>query len=398
MDPVRNPFAPLAGHPPPHLAGRASFLDDARVAMARALIGKPIRSQMLLGGCAVGKTALLVQIEVLARQAGHLTSRIDASAGRPLSEQLVPAIRQVLHDLAPIQPAQVKAHQALGALSAFARAARVDVGPIALGVESPVGVADSGHLDNDLADLLACVGQAARAGGAAWTLLIDDVQRLRPSDLAALLAGLHRIGREQLPVLWVGAGLPQVAALAGAAQPYAERLLCFRNLEPLRPEDARAALQLPIEVAGARISEDALDEIVRQTAGHPYILQEWGYQCWEVAQGAQITAGDARQASAQVSRRLDSSYFPAQCARLTPTECTYVVALARQGSGSQRAGDIAAALGQTPRRLESHRARLVNRGVLSSPTPGEVAFTVPGFGAYLRGRFVSAPHTAGQEP
>jgi len=146
MDPVRNPFAPVAGHPPPHLAGCASLLDDAHVAMARALIGKPVRAQVLLGGSPLDKTVLLMQIEAMACRLGHQTSRIDASAGRALSTQLVP-------------------------------------------------------------------------------------------NLAAPLAGLHRISREQLPVLMVGAGLP-VAALADEAQPNAERLLSVRYLGPIRTAPA----------------------------------------------------------------------------------------------------------------------------------------------------------------
>jgi hypothetical protein len=49
MDPVRNPFAPGAGSRPPELAGREGIINDARVAIDRALLGKPSRSQMFLG-------------------------------------------------------------------------------------------------------------------------------------------------------------------------------------------------------------------------------------------------------------------------------------------------------------------------------------------------------------
>ena len=81
MDPVRNPFAPGAGSRPPELAGRESILDDAPVAVQRALLGKPSRSQMLLGLRGVGKTVLLNKIEELAENAGHLTSSIEAPEG-----------------------------------------------------------------------------------------------------------------------------------------------------------------------------------------------------------------------------------------------------------------------------------------------------------------------------
>ena len=96
MDPVRNPFAPGAGSRPPELAGRESILHDAQVAVQRALLGKPSRSQMLLGLRGVGKTVLLNKIEEIAEAAGHVTSSIEAPEGKSLSELLVPKINQAL--------------------------------------------------------------------------------------------------------------------------------------------------------------------------------------------------------------------------------------------------------------------------------------------------------------
>ncbi|WP_375211844.1 hypothetical protein [Aquabacterium sp.] len=70
MAPVRNPFAPGAGSRPPELAGREAILRDAEVAIQRAVIGKPSRSQMLLGLRGVGKTVLLSKIESWRRTQG----------------------------------------------------------------------------------------------------------------------------------------------------------------------------------------------------------------------------------------------------------------------------------------------------------------------------------------
>ena len=89
MDPVRNPFAPGAGSRPPEFAGRDAILNDAEIAIKRALIGKQNRSQMLLGLRGVGKTVLLNKIEEMAENAGHVASFIEAPEGRPLSELLV---------------------------------------------------------------------------------------------------------------------------------------------------------------------------------------------------------------------------------------------------------------------------------------------------------------------
>src|SRR4029079_14409166 len=62
MDPVRNPYAPGAGSPPPELAGRNEIREDIRVRLARLRLGRPAKSMMLIGLRGVGKTVLLDQM------------------------------------------------------------------------------------------------------------------------------------------------------------------------------------------------------------------------------------------------------------------------------------------------------------------------------------------------
>ena len=373
MDPVRNPFAPGAGSRPPELAGRQSILNDAEVAIKRALIGKQNRSQMLLGLRGVGKTVLLNKIEEMAESAGHVTSFIEAPEGRPLSELLVPKLNQVLRKLSVTEQAKAKAHQALRALRSFASAFKLSYGDATLSVDPEAGVADSGDLESDLAELFLRVGEAAKAAGKAWTLLIDEVQYLRSKDLAALIVALHKISQKQLPVLFFGAGLPQVAALSGDAKSYAERLFHYPAVGPLLTDDAKTAIRQPVEDEGESISEDALDEILFKTQGYPYFLQEWGYQCWNIAQGMQIDVADASQAAGEATRRLDDGFFKVRFDRLTPKEREYVIAMAQLGPGPYRSSDIAVALGETHQSLGPRRAQIISKGMIYSPSHGDLS-------------------------
>ncbi|MDE2592936.1 MAG: ATP-binding protein [Burkholderiales bacterium] len=389
MDPVRNPFAPGAGSRPPELAGREAILNDAHVAIQRALIGKQSRSQMLLGLRGVGKTVLLSKIEEMAETAGHVTSFIEAPEGRPLSELLIPKLNQVLRKLSVAEKAKAKAHQALRALRSFASVFHLSYGEATLSVDPEVGVADSGDLESDLPELFVRVGEAAKAAGKAWTLLIDEVQYLQSSDLAALIVALHKISQKELPVLFFGAGLPQVAALSGDAKSYAERLFHYPAVGPLLPGDAKTAIRQPVEDEGEHIDEDALDEILLKTQGYPYFLQEWGYQCWNIAQGTQIEVSDALQAAGEATRRLDDGFFKVRFDRLTPKEREYVIAMAELGPGPYRSSDIAAALGETHQSLGPRRAQIISKGMIYSPSHGDIAFTVPMFNDYLIRNFVS---------
>ena len=388
MDPVRNPFAPGAGSRPPELAGRETILQDAEIAVKRALIGKPNRSQMLLGLRGVGKTVLLNKIEEMAEHAGHITSFIEAPEGKSLSELIVPKINQALRKLSSSAQAKAKAHQALRALRSFASIFNLSYGDVSMSVDPEVGVADSGDLESDLPELFVRIGEAAKAAGKAWTLLIDEVQYLRQADLAALIVALHKISQKDLPVLFFGAGLPQVAALSGDAKSYAERLFNYSAVGPLLSNDARTAIRQPVEDEGERISEEALNEIVQRTNGYPYFLQEWGYQCWNIAQGQQIELADATAAAGHATRRLDDGFFKVRFDRLTPKEREYVIAMAQLGPGPYRSSDIAAALGETHQSLGPRRSQIISKGMIYSPSHGDIAFTVPMFNGYLIRNYV----------
>lgn len=383
MDPVRNPFAPGAGSRPPELAGRQLIIEDARVAIERALLGKSSRSQMFLGLRGVGKTVLLNTVETMARERGHLTSIIEAPESKPLGEQLLPRVHQVLRKLSLTDQAKAKAHEAMRALRSFAAVFKFEYGDIAIAVDPEVGVADSGDLENDLPELFVRIGEAAKAAGKAWTLLIDEVQYLNQKDLAALIVSLYKINQANLPVLFFGAGLPQVAALSGEAKSYAERLFHYPDVGALPEADAKAAIRQPVNDEGASIDDDALAEIFQKTCGYPYFLQEWGHQSWNLAPGDTITLDDAKQAEATTLKRLDEGFFKVRFDRLTPKEREYVIAMARLGNGPYRSSDVADALGETAQSLGPRRAQIISKGMIYSPSHGDIAFTVPMFNDYL---------------
>ena len=388
MDEVRNPFAPGAGSRPPVLAGRQAILRDAEIAIQRALLGKPSRSQMLLGLRGVGKTVLLNKIEMMADAAGHLTSSIEAPERKALSELLVPKINQTLRKLSTSQNAKAKAHQALRALRSFASAFKISYGDASISVDPEIGVADSGEMEADLPELFVRVGEAAKAAGKAWTLLIDEVQYLRAGDLAALIVALHKVSQRDLPVLFFGAGLPQVAALSGDAKSYAERLFHFPAVGALDKEDAQTAIRQPIESEGQEIDDKALQEILAKTNGYPYFLQEWGYQCWNIAEGPRIKLEDASKAAGEATRRLDEGFFKVRFDRLTPREREYVIAMAKLGAGPYRSSDVADALKETHQSLGPRRAQIISKGMIYSPSHGDIAFTVPLFNEYLIRNYV----------
>ncbi|MBL0933499.1 MAG: AAA family ATPase [Rhizobiaceae bacterium] len=388
MDPVRNPFAPGAGSQPPELAGRDAIIADAATALQRAIIGKHGRSQILLGLRGVGKTVLLNKIEELATQYGHVTSFIEAPESKPLTELLYPRLHQVVRQLSLIDSAKASAFQAMRALRAFASVFKISVGDFSISVDPEEGVADSGNLEYDLSDLFLRIGAAAQAAGRGWTLLIDEVQYLNETEYGAVIVAIHRINQKNLPVMFFGAGLPQVAALSGDAKSYAERLFAYPAIGPLSDEAAEDAIRQPIEKEGESISPEALAQIVGKTHGYPYFLQEWGYQTWNAADASPIDSEDVASASQAALRRLDEGFFKVRFDRLTPKEREYVIAMAHLGKGPYRSSDVADRLGENVQSLGPRRAKIISKGMIYSPAHGDIAFTVPMFEEYLKRNWI----------
>lgn len=383
MDPVRNPFAPGAGSQPPELAGRDAIISDAKTALQRVLRGRHDRSQILLGLRGTGKTVLLNRIEQLAQDYGHLTAFIEAPEGLSLAQLLYPKIHQVLRRLSMVESAKDGAYRAMRALRGFASIFKVSTGDISLSVDPETGTADSGNLEYDLGDLFIRIGEAAQSAGKAWTLLIDEVQYLKDSDLSALIVAIHRVNQKGLPVMFFGAGLPQTAALSGDAKSYAERLFSYPPIGPLDDAAASAAIRQPIESEGESIADQALKIILTRTQGYPYFLQEWGYQAWNIADASPISVSDVEAASQEAIRRLDEGFFRVRYDRLTPKEREYVMAMARLGKGPYRSSDVALELGESVQSLGPRRATIINKGMIYSPAHGDIAFTVPLFEEYL---------------
>lgn len=386
MDPVSNPFAPGAGTPPPELAGRDELREMVRVAIERVRRGLPTKSILMVGLRGVGKTVLLDRMRDDAEAAGMQTMRIEAPESRSLPALLAPQLRQALLRLSRNEQAKDLAQRALRALAGFAKALKVKYQDIEVGVDfdPEPGLADNGDLEHDLQALLEAVGAAAQKAGTALVLFIDELQYVQEEQLAALITALHRTAQRRLPVVLVGAGLPQLRGCMGQAKSYAERLFDFPEIGDLAESAAKIAIRKPAVAQGVEIEEDALQRIVQETHRYPYFLQEWGKHAWDTAVASPITLRDVDLASKTTVAALDESFFRVRFDRLTPVEKKYLRAMAELGPGPHRSGDIAEKLDRKVTSLGPTRNQLIAKGMVWSPSHGDTAFTVPLFDEFMR--------------
>lgn len=387
MDPLANPYTPNAGARPPIIVGRDDQLTSFELLLARLEKGRTEQSMIITGLRGVGKTVLLGEFREKAEGRKWATIEIEVSKhdNDDFRRQLAREFRKALLAISPKARWGNRARSAASVLKSFTLKVDPD-GRISAGLdcEPAEGSADSGDLTADLTDLLVALGQAAEDHKTGVVLLLDEVQFLHREQLEAIVAALHKTVQRALPITMVGAGLPQIAELAGEAKSYAERLFKFPSIGVLDQADALEALSEPASDEGATFNADALDLASDITGRYPYFLQELGYAVWTVADDGVITRNDVVVAKAIYEDKLDSSFFKVRLDRATELETAYLRAMADLGPEPQLAGDVARLLNRTSEQCGPTRSGLIEKGLLYTPSHGYAAFTVPHFDQFMR--------------
>ena len=340
---------------------------------------------MVIGLRGVGKTVLLNTFVNIAADEGVPVGFIEAPETGDFRSLLSVRLRNILLELRrrPVRNAVGRlVNRALGVLRSFTLQLPDGVS-LSLGVDPLAGHADSGQLAEDLTDVMVAVGEAASACESGMVLAVDEAQCLSEVELAAVVTAIHRTTQLNLPIVLVGAGLPQLPRLVGEAKSYAERLFEFAEVGSLPADEAAEAIVLPAQEQDVAFEQRAMDRIVAESRGYPYFLQEWGLRVWNGSPASPITDADVRSVRPAVIDALDKSFFRVRMDRVTPKEREYLRAMADLGPGPHRSGDIAARLGVRSESVAPRRAKLISKGMIYSPAHGDTAFTVPLFDQFL---------------
>jgi len=384
MDAVTNPYTPGAGSKPPALMGRDAEIDQLALVLARLELGRHEKSMLINGLRGVGKTVLLNTFKTMAQEQGWYSVKFEIRHDTNLRATIVRHTKRLLLDMRRTERLKAQATRALRVLKAFS-IKTPDGFEFGVDVEAMVGTADSGDLEIDLGELLAELGRTAQEDGKGVIFLIDEIQFLNRSDLEALIAALHHVTQDELPVAIAGGGLPTLPRLAGEAKSYSERLFMFPRLGTLTSEAASLALTIPAERLDVEFEPDAVELALELSDGYPYFLQEYGKHAWTIGKNSKITRQDVADAHPRVLSDLDEGFFDVRLRRVTPRERRYIAAMASLGDGPQETSSINELLKRTnPGSTSPIRAELIDKGLIYSPARGTVDFTVPHFADFMR--------------
>lgn len=170
-----------------------------------------------------------------------------------------------------------------------------------------------------------------------------------------------------------------------SAKPYADRLFQYHELGRLSAAAARIALVAPAATREVRYEEAAARGVVRESAGYPYFIQEYGLELWNHAERSPITSADVQAVREIVTDSLARNFFGTRFALATDAEQRYLAAMASLRQPPYRSAEVARAYGASSQRgVSIHRDALIRKGLIWAPRRGQVDFTVPLFAEYLR--------------
>jgi len=380
-----NPYTPGAGRKPPNLAGRDRDLENFQSLIERLAGGGYERSLIYSGLRGVGKTVLLMELDVLATEAGWATTDVQEVGSQPdFRVTFARMAARLLREMSRKHRMKDRVDRALGVVKAFSVAVPAGV-QLKLDVQPATGVADSGDPEQDLSDLVREIGEVAQITGAGALFLVDEMHNLDASSLAAICIAFQAISRHALPVAMVGAGLPDLQVRLMSAKPYADRLFQYHELGRMSPAAARAALIAPAATRGVSYEEPAARRVVEESAGYPYFIQEYGLELWNQAERSPITSADVEAVREIVTDSLARNFFGTRFQLATDAEQRYLAAMAALESPPYRSAEVARVYGaKNQRGVSIHRDALIGKGLIWAPRRGQLDFTVPLFAEYLR--------------
>ncbi len=267
-------FTPDFGKSPHVLVGRDEPLEALRDGLDNGP-DDPRFTTIIMGHRGSGKTVLLNEIENDAASAGWIVLSTDAVTPG-IHERISEAIQEHI-DGAPETPPGLPD----GRISQ--RETETRLGPSMLGWRRRLRTEMNG--DWSVQRKLAHLGRHAESNDSAVLLTIDELQAGNRTELRRLNADLQHITkRGDLPVAFVGAGLPSIGytLLRDPKMTFFQR--CHDDtIDLLDLQSAMSFYKRTIADGGGDASAKAISALAQASAGHPFKMQVLGQHAWQIA-------------------------------------------------------------------------------------------------------------------
>ena len=217
--------------------------------------------------------------------------------------------------------------------------------------------------DNDLRAVLSALGDVLAERGTGLLITVDELQGGDFGEIREFGSILQHVSRrEQRPIAFLGAALPQIedTLLSDDAATFLQR--CARcDVGQLTPRATRRAIAEPISGHGRSIDPAALDHAITATSGYAFIVQLVGFHSWHAAGSeARITAEHVEIGIAEAQQRIGRMVFAPTWRTLSDMDRRFLLSMARD-DGESKLADIAGRLEVTTNYAGVYRHRLTTR-------------------------------------
>lgn len=349
-------FTPGFGRRPHRVAGRASEIADLEASVLESP-HHPNSTGLILGQRGFGKTVLLNEIEDIASSEGWVVLKVDASSPGMSQRVLAEAAK---HPFAQEVLSESRSADATRTSRSVSRGLHLRWASISE-QKSETRPGPS------VRDTLEVLGSAADERDTGVLLTVDELHAGERDEMVRLAADLQLVvAREELPVAFVGAALPEVLYTM-LRDP---RLSFFRRCDQyeigaVSDEEARLFFEQGVNDAGGSITAEAGDLLVRHAVGYPYKMQLLGHWAWRYADAPfrEIDRDAADFAEAQASSIVRDRVHAHIWQNISHEERALVRAVAEH-EGEAALWDVSDALPYSPESITDMLARLDAVGAL----------------------------------
>lgn len=389
---LKNPYKPGAGFTPEYLAGRDQLLNTATNNLNELKEGGMVMHTVFYGVRGVGKTVLLNRVEEMADNLGFLYSHIECNENFDFNKNIVIQSKKFINQLSLIKSVKELIDKVKMVVTSFKTTYSPDDNTWSFGwSQQPYNVetADTGDFTTDLITLFTSLGKLAQKANVPICFFIDEIQALDKKYLVALITAIHRMNQLGLPILLYAAGLPTILRIAGDAKSYSERLFNFTKISSLNDNDAIDAITVPALQYGVKFDDDAVSLILKHTGGYPYFIQQYGRIIWNLAAiDRHVTKEIVKTSYDEYTETLDNSFYGVRFNRSTKAEKDFLLAMSQCKHFPCAMNEVSKKMNRDSHSISPLRNNLINKGLIYSPSFGEIDFTVPHFDRFLERTFL----------
>jgi hypothetical protein len=382
---------------PPYLADRSDQL--ARFIKHVEAFPENSSNLRITGLRGVGKTVLLREYERLAIERGWVVIRRDLTPRlqdeSDFARVFASHLEEAAEQLSMARKIKNIAGKTVGTARQLATFSYQDI-DISLGGDTSTTPT---LLDDAVRTGLAELAELAAKADRGVVFLYDeahvlrDRKRSRQFPLSALLSAFVSVQEQDVPVMLVLCGLPPLVRNLSEARSHSERMFRAEDITRLNTtrrngvSEAALALIRPAEDTKVLFDLDVAEQVVREIDGYPYFIQKYGAALWDAAVDsgsdhvAQVTYATIRKL---VRDDLDFEFFEGRYVDAKRADQKTLRVAASLGDETFVIADLIRELGVSNNVIQASINRLIQDNLVFRVRYGEVAYTAPMFGDYLR--------------